>query len=346
MLILYGNAQQNFSVIGKIDGMPSTMVYLNYKNKGIAHTDSAVLNNGSITISNLISEPVMATLKMKDRPLSINFFLDGGITHIELAPTAPPKIEGTQAQKDYQSFIALVKDVLPLMKRTYNTYWDINIGKERDSLYDSYLSLQKELRKRIEEYVTKNNESVVGAWAVSENYYNAESSEIKLVYEKFSDKIKQSFYGREVKELFEITDKAAIGKKLKSFIAQDPDGRRVSIPSKADYILIDFWASWCLPCRKENPHLKDIYQKYQDNSFEIIGFSLDDNKDAWINAIKKDGVTWLNVSDLKGWGKSEICNELGINNVPMNILIDKDQKVIARNLRGNDLDRFLSNLIK
>ena len=231
------------------------------------------------------------------------------------------------------------------MRKTYNTYWGLDAGKLRDSLYDQYLSLQKELRERISEFVGGNNNSVIGAWAVADNYYNATSEEIKLLYDRFSPGVQKSYYGKEVDELYQVTSKAGIGKKLKTFTAQDPEGRLVSFPAmKAAYILVDFWASWCLPCRKENPHLKEVYKKYQDKGLEIVGFSLDDQKENWIAAIKKDEITWLNLSDLKGWGKSEICNELGVNNVPMNLLLDKDKKVIARNLRGNDLNRFLSGL--
>lgn len=338
-------SQNNFLVKGKIEGISNGVVYLAYINNDSLLTDSATLKEGVFTFSDKIAEPVLATIKIKNRPFAINFFIDPGTSDLNLSFGSPSEIQGGPTQAEYKTFIASVRDVLPVMRNTYDTYWNLDAGATRDSTYDLYLSLQKELKKRIADYINDHSNSVVGAWAVTDNYYNATSTEIKEVFDKFTDHVRQSYYGRKVKELYETTDKSDIGKKLKNFIARDPDGRRVSVGDmQAAYILIDFWASWCLPCRKENQHLKEVYRKYQDKGFEIVGFSLDNDKENWIQAIKIDGISWLNISDLKGWGKSEICDELGINNVPMNILLDKNKKVIARNLRGNNLDRFLSTL--
>lgn len=334
--------QNNFLIKGKIEGTSDGVVYLSYANNDSLVTDSATLKENAFVLSNTASEPVLATLKIKNRPFAINFFIDPGTTDLNISPGNFSEIQGGPTQTEYRAFITSVRDVLPVMRNTYNTYWDLDAGVVRDSTYDLYLSLQRELQKRITDYVDGHNNSIVGAWAVNDNYYNATSTQIKALYDKFTNNVKQSYYGKKVKELYEITGKSGIGKRLKNFIAQDPEGRTVSIGNmQATYILIDFWASWCLPCRKENPHLKEVYRKYQDRGFEIVGFSLDDNKENWTQAIKHDDISWLNISDLKGWGKSEICEELGINNVPMNILLDKNKNVIARNLRGNDLDRFL-----
>ncbi len=338
-------SQNNFLVKGRIEGISNGVVYLSYIRDDSLLTDSATLKEGAFTFSDRIAEPVLATIRIKNRPLAINFFIDPGTSNLDLSFGSPPEIQGGPTQAEYKAFIASVRDVLPVMSKTYNTYWNLDAGAVRDSTYDLYLSLQKELKRRISGYVNDHDNSLVGAWAVADNYYNAASAEIKELYDKLTNHVRQSYYGRKVKELYETTDKSSIGKELKDFIAQDPEGRSVSIGNmQASYILIDFWASWCLPCRKENPHLKEVYRKYQNKGFEIVGFSLDDDKENWMRAIKNDGISWLNISDLKGWGKSEVCDELGINNVPMNILIDKNKIVIARNLRGNDLDRFLSAL--
>lgn len=337
--------QNNFLVKGKIEGISDGTVYLTYTNNDSLVTDSATINEGAFNFSNIISEPVLASLKIKNKPFATNFFIDPVSIDLHLYLGTSTEIQGGPTQLEYQTFIASVRDILPALRNTYNTYWDLDAGAVRDSTYDRYLSLQKELKKRITDYINTHNNSVVGAWAVTDNYYNATSTEIKELYDKFTTNVGKSYYGKKVKELYETTDKSGIGKRLKNFIAWDPEGRAVSIGNmQASYILLDFWASWCLPCRKENPHLKEVYKKYQDKGFEIVGFSLDDNKENWAQAIKHDGISWLSISDLKGWGKSEICDELGINNVPMNILLDKNKKVIARNLRGNDLDRFLSSL--
>ena len=110
-------------------------------------------------------------------------------------------------------------------------------------------------------------------------------------------------------------------------------------------VLIDFWASWCGPCRKENPNVVNVYKKYKDQGFDILSVSLDSNKDRWMSAIEKDNMTWAHVSDLKGW-KNEVAKTYGISSIPATILLDKEGKIIARNLRGPALEAKLKQVFK
>jgi thiol-disulfide isomerase/thioredoxin len=119
----------------------------------------------------------------------------------------------------------------------------------------------------------------------------------------------------------------------------------VSLSSfKGKYFLLDFWASWCGPCRRENPNVVKAYRQYHNKGFDILGVSLDDSKDDWLKAIKKDGLSWTQVSDLKGW-KNEAATLYGIQGIPMNFLIDKEGKIIAKNLRGQDLEKRLAEVL-
>ena len=114
---------------------------------------------------------------------------------------------------------------------------------------------------------------------------------------------------------------------------------------KGKLVLIDFWASWCAPCRKELPNVKRAYEKYKNKGFEILGVSLDKDRDAWIEAISKEGLTWPQVSDLKFW-QSEAVQVYAIQSIPYTVLIDKEGKIIATDLRGADLDKKLSEVLK
>jgi peroxiredoxin len=128
------------------------------------------------------------------------------------------------------------------------------------------------------------------------------------------------------------------------FALNDTTGNPIAISSfKGDYLLIDFWASWCGPCRRENPNVVALYNDFKDKGFEIIGVSFDDDGNKWINAIHQDGLIWPHVSDLKGWG-SAAGKLYGINSIPATVLLDRDGIIIAKNLRGDALRKKLEEL--
>ena len=124
------------------------------------------------------------------------------------------------------------------------------------------------------------------------------------------------------------------------------DGKTVTLSSyKGKYVLVDFWASWCGPCRGENPNVLAAYNKFKSKNFTILGVSLDENKDAWKKAVDKDGLPWTHVSDLKGW-KSDAAAIYSVHSIPANFLIDPTGKIIAKSLRGAELDSKLAELLK
>jgi thiol-disulfide isomerase/thioredoxin len=126
----------------------------------------------------------------------------------------------------------------------------------------------------------------------------------------------------------------------------DTEGKPVSLSQyKGQYVLVDFWASWCGPCRGENPNVVAAYKKYKNKNFTVLGVSLDEDKDAWMKAIQKDGLTWKHISDLKGW-QSAVVPVYGIEGIPYNVLLDPEGKILATELRDKDLDAFLSKTLK
>ena len=137
-----------------------------------------------------------------------------------------------------------------------------------------------------------------------------------------------------------------IGTVIPDFEQNDVNGNPVNIKSfRGKYVLVDFWASWCGPCRGENPNVVSAFKKYSSKNFTVLGVSLDKTKDPWLQAIANDGLTWTHVSDLKGWTNA-VAQKFGINSIPQNFLIDPNGVIIGRNLRGPDLESKLESVLK
>lgn len=145
--------------------------------------------------------------------------------------------------------------------------------------------------------------------------------------------------------MFEKIERTAIGSVAPDFSLEDPNGKLIHLSSfQGKYLFIDFWASWCQPCRIENPELVKVYEKLKGSQFEILGVSFDKKKERWVKAIEKDGLTWPQVSDLK-YLDSEMVELYNITNVPMTFLLDPDGKIIAKNLHATDLENILEELL-
>jgi peroxiredoxin len=169
--------------------------------------------------------------------------------------------------------------------------------------------------------------------------------EIEIAMNKLSPAAKNNLIGKRTLEKIRIDKKMGIGTTAPSFTQNDTQGKPVSLKDfRGKYVLIDFWASWCHPCRAENPAVVKVFNEYKDKNFTIIGVSLDSVKENWLEAIKKDGLTWTHVSDLKGW-KNVVAEQYHVVGVPQNYLLDKEGKIIAKDLHGKALTKKLAELL-
>ena len=214
-----------------------------------------------------------------------------------------------------------------------------SLGKELESIYIKAGEVVKK-------YSIDHPTALVAPYMILNTIYDLDAAEFQPIYNKFSDEVKNTQAGKILKDKLIVLSKTAVGNMAVDIQGLDPDGKNISLMEiKGKLTLIDFWASWCGPCRKENPNVVKLYNKYHSKGFEILSVSLDEKAESWKAAIMKDGLIWHHVSDLKGW-KSDYAAMYGIQAIPQTILIDAGGKIIARNVMGEELDAMLTELLK
>ena len=347
-------AQHRYTVSGKIEGLQNAVIYLSYTDMLTKKIDSVVSKEGSFYFTGTIDEPLLYVLKTDASKNGILvFFLEPGNIEIKAKKDSVAKamVTGSQSNiayrewtKEWSRITALAG---PMYKRldSANQRGKIKESPEERKIFDDGMhSLEMQTNEAVVSFIKKYPNSPVAPFIIYDRYISYPNQQMaKSTFASLGALAKNSLYGKRIIEYQRIASKTGIGA-MPDFAAKDTAGKIVNLSSfRGKYVLVDFWASWCAPCRKENPNVVEAYNKYHDKGFEIVSISLDTKKEAWLNAIRMDGLAWKHVSDLKGW-ESGLVKEYGVTVVPTSFLIDRDGKVIANNLRGEALQKKMAQL--
>ena len=220
----------------------------------------------------------------------------------------------------------------------------LNIQQDQNSL-NKLLESSENQKETEHSFVKRNPNSVVSAYVLSVYRSSWNKDTVSNLYNQFSKELKQTNFGKKIFTYLFLNRNIKVGDKFVDFSQKDKTGKLIKFSNiKSNCILLEFWGSWCGPCREENPSLVRIYNEFQQKGFEILGVAAETNKQQWIKAIKEDGLNWINVTDLKG-SDNDAAMIYGVSGYPSNFLIDKDGTIIAKDVYGDDLRNWLLKLL-
>ncbi len=350
---------------------PLSKIFLSYYNSStkFRFNDSVDLKNSKIANFKLnLSEPILAQLRVvpdrtgdtsrRARQAAAKDFLSvyleaGKITVIAKDSLSNSKVTGSKAQDAYAALKSNVASYDPSFTALYAKYSEARKSKSpTDQIEKSIDSLDNLVKEKVylsflKAPATKN--SPVAIYALTQYAgYAINPVTTEPIFKQLGSVPRNLPSGKILEERIALAKKLEVGQYAIPFSQADTAGKVFSLASlKGKVVLVDFWASWCGPCRAENPNVVSAFNKYKDKGFTVLGVSLDQPgaKERWMKAIHDDGLTWNHVSDLKYWD-NEVSKAYGIQAIPQNYLLDKEGKIIGKNLRGEALQSFLKNLFE
>lgn len=318
LVFFCGTAQETgFTMSGYIQGLSNRYLYLNWQQGEAVKIDSVMVSNGHFKFKGSVQDPSLAVLFLKgQRP--VRFYLENKTLEVTGKADAMRDLsfKGSVSQDEFSAFNKSI----------------------------SGIRNEEELISKSRAFITSHPASYVSADKLLELAPRMDYSTLQQLFDQLQSSVKHSVAGTRLYKLVNIYKNTSVGSIAPAVVQQDVNGKTIRLSDlRGKYVLLDFWASWCVPCRKENPVVLKAYNRFHNKGLQILAVSLDDKAENWKKAIEEDQMPWLQVSDLKGT-ENRAALEYGIFSIPANFLIDPEGKIIAKDLRGEALESKLSEV--
>ncbi|MDT8401810.1 MAG: TlpA disulfide reductase family protein [Bacteroidales bacterium] len=352
-LIISCSSDPRYVVEGELEGMDEGMIYLQKRESGQFVTiDSASVEDGAFEMTGgSVDYPDSYYLSIAGKRGSLMLFLENA--KIKVSGHADSlyqaRVEGSASQDDYNRYNSGLE---PFYEKNQSLFEEIRAARQEGDeekakgLEEERNFLYEQINDYNIEFIESNPASYATPMILRSISYDLSGDQLQAHVEKLDTKLLETKVIIDLKDRIEKLRKVAIGEIAPDFTQNDTEGNPVSLSDiiGTELLLVDFWAAWCGPCRQENPNVLAVYNEFHDKGFDVLGVSLDRERDDWLKAIEDDSLTWTHVSDLKFW-ENEAAQLYAVNAIPANYLLDSEGRIIATNVRGPELRKKVAEIL-